>query len=180
VIQDDRKRALVESILQEAPNKEPDVLEILDELSTPNHILVQRAVDYEISRRTEPALLLADFPAPLRKLFDELIDAHRWGLNRAAVALCRLLLEELAEIAVQRTHVTVLAKERESRLVAELNVLHEQQILSDNEYEAANTIKNNGNDAVHNISANAPAWETIEITVDLLRSLANRGLLSVS
>jgi hypothetical protein len=178
LIKDERKRVLVEKILEEGPGKEPDVGEILDELLSPNHLLVQRAVDYEITRRAEPILVLADFPAPLRKLFDELIDAHRWGLNRAAVALCRLLLQEMVELAVERTGVTVVPKERESRLVAELNVLHDSQILSDKEYAAANEIKNNGNSAVHDISAEVSAWQTIELTVELLRRLANRGLLS--
>lgn len=178
LIKDERKRALVEKILEEVPGKEPDVGEILDELSSPNHLLIQRAVDYEISRRTEPVLLLAEFPDPLRQLFDELIDAHRWGLNRAAVALCRLLLQELAELAVERTNVPVIGKERESRLVAVLNVLHDKNILSDAEYGAANEIKNEGNRAIHDISAEVSAWRIIELTVELLRSLANRGLLS--
>jgi hypothetical protein len=178
LIEDARKRALVEKILGEVPGEEPDVGEILDELLSPNHILVQRAIGYEETRRAEPVLVLADFPAPLRTLFDELIDAHRWGLNRAAVALCRLLLEELVELAVTRTNVPVIGKEPESRLVAVLNVLHDKKILSDAEYGSANEIKNEGNRAIHDISAEVSAWRIIELTVKLLRSLANRGLLS--
>jgi len=76
VIPNERYRRLVDSILEEAPDNEADWGEIIRELMTPNHVLVQRAADYEISRRQEPPLILAEFPEPLRDLFEELVDAH--------------------------------------------------------------------------------------------------------
>jgi hypothetical protein len=167
----------VNEILAGAPDGEPDYLDILNEL-TPNHVLVQRAAEYEISRRREPALILAEFPDPLRRLFDELIDAHRWGLDRAAVALCRAMLEEMVDRAVDRTGVSVLPKERESWFVAALGVLLQKNILSQQQYAAADEIRRKGNDAVHETSPDVSAWRVIQITVDLLRSLADQGLLS--
>jgi len=48
------------------------------------------------------------------------------------------------------------------------------------EYNAANKIRENGNKAVHGALAGLSAWQVIELTVDLLRSLINRGQLSDS
>lgn len=176
VIPDAHKRELIERILEnmEASDKEFEEMEH----NVESGVLRHRAWDYEMARTSEPILVLADFPQPLRTIFNELIDAHRWGLNRAAIALCRLMLQELVEVAVTKARLHVIPKERESRLVAELNVLHDKKFLSDEEYEAAVTIKDRGNQAVHDVTADFPAWQTIELTVELLRRMANRGFLS--
>jgi hypothetical protein len=174
-IPDARKRALVERVIAEIPDSDEEFEHI--ESNVRAH-LQDRAWEYEMARLTEPTLLLAEFPPPLRAIFNELVEAHRWGLNRAAIALCRLLLEELAWAAIESTGVSVLGKKGESWLFAALTVLHDKRIFSDREYETAVAIKDRGNGALHDVTVETPALETIQITLELLRGMAERGFLS--
>ena len=81
----------------------------------------------------------------------------------------------MVDRAVLRTGVSVLRKQGESWLVAALGVLHDKKILSDREYNAADNIREDGNKVVDGALARVSAWQVIELTVDLLRSLINRG-----
>jgi hypothetical protein len=166
------RRAL--SYSEVAPKE--DLFEILIDNSRMQFLLQ----DYEARRLDKPPLIVSEEPpSDLQSLLDDANEAYRLGLDRAAVALCRALLEESLERIVEARGIKVKTPAGTARwepLPALIDAMP-AQLLGKFGKEYARTVKDLGKKALHtvvNISG-GEALHALDLTTQILAEIVNAG-----
>ncbi len=142
---------------------------IVDEFASGENGHLDNVINYKRKKLLEPPIVLRHLPEIAGKALSEALEASRWGLPLATVALCRLVLEDAVHVAFEadcksrgvtpmprerskREELSYLAScalERRDRQLRKLVEGLPEEILSPEEKKKVQKLLDDGNTAIH-------------------------------
>jgi hypothetical protein len=141
---------------------------------------LQELKEYELRMEQEPIRFsLEEWPASLKKAFDQARECYRWGLFVATVGMCRVILETVVTLVDAQMRKPSWPRPIDSTFKSIVNSIP-PEILSLKAQEHAKSIWDDCNTALHEPGASFDeddAWQTLHYTAAIASELVKHGAI---